>query len=265
MKKNIINIAVAATLGFAAFAATAEDMYRGAWYLLPGISYMHTDNDLDANNGGGGFIKLGKELSPSWDLQGGIGYNQADNDLSNVSGHYKQTTIGLDALYMFSRDKFRPFLLAGLGAARNNVDYSGLTGLKDKSKTSVMAEFGAGAQYLFSDSFGLQADIRQQFSRSNAKADPATGFDADGTLRNTLVSLGAIFRFGAPAAVAALPESQPIPEPTPAPAMAEPEPAPAPAPVVAEPCKPQLETVTIEAEKLFDFDKSKLQAGSKPV
>lgn len=261
MKKNIINIAVAATLGLAAFAATAEDMYRGAWYLLPGISYMHTDDSLDASNGGGGFIKLGKELSPSWDLQGGIGYNQADNDISNVSGHYKQTTLALDALYMFSRDKFRPFLLAGLGAARNNVDYGGLPTLENKSRTSYLAEVGAGAQYLFSDSFGLQADIRQQFTRSSAKA-PGTSFDADGSLRNTLVSLGAIFRFGAPAAVAALPESQPLPEPTPA---AEPAPAPAPAPVAAEPCKPQFETVTIEAEKLFGFDKSKLQEGSKPV
>ena len=63
MKKNLINLAVAATLGLAAFAVSAEDMYRGAWYLVPGVSYMNTDSDLDANNGGGAFIKLGKELS----------------------------------------------------------------------------------------------------------------------------------------------------------------------------------------------------------
>ena len=261
MKKNIINIAVAATLGLAAFAATAEDMYRGAWYLVPGVSYMNTDSDLDANNGGGAFIKLGKELSPSWDIQGGLGYNRAgeDTNIPGAGGRYKQTTLGIDALYMFSRDKFRPFLLAGLGAARNNVDYNGIPTLEDRSKTSWMANVGLGAQYLFNDSFGLQADLRHQWSRSNAKA-PGTSFDADGTIGNTLLSLGGIFRFGAPAAVAALPESQPLPEPTPAA-----EPAPAPAPVAAEPCTPQFETVTIEAEKLFGFDKSKLQEGSKPV
>ncbi|HQM88073.1 MAG TPA: flagellar motor protein MotB, partial [Methylotenera sp.] len=41
MKKNIINLAVATTLGLAAFAASAEDMYRGSWYLVPGASYMN--------------------------------------------------------------------------------------------------------------------------------------------------------------------------------------------------------------------------------
>ena len=81
---------------------------------------MNTDSDLDADNGAGGFLAIGKELSQSWDLQGRLGYNRADEDtnLAGVGGKYKQTTLGLDALYMFSRDKFRPFLLAGIGAAR---------------------------------------------------------------------------------------------------------------------------------------------------
>ena len=263
MKKNIIKIAVAATLSFAAFTAVADDMYRGAWYLVPGVSYMNTDSDLDANNGGGAFIKLGKELSPSWDIQGGLGYNRAGEDtgIAGAGGHYKQTTLGVDALYMFSRDKFRPFLLAGLGAARNDADYSGIPTIKNRSNTSWLADVGLGAQYLFNDSFGLQADLRHQWSKSKAKA-PGTTFDADSTIGNTLLSLGGIFRFGAPAPmpVAAV---EPTPEPTPAP-VAEPAPAPEPVPAAA-PCNPKLETVTISAEKLFGFDKAKLQDGSKPI
>lgn len=263
MKKNIINLAVAATLGLAAFAVSAEDMYRGAWYLVPGISYMDTDNDLDANNGGGISLKLGKELSQYWDIQGGLGYNRATNDLSGVSGRYKQTTLGLDALYMFSRDKFRPFLLAGVGAARNNVDYSGIN-IGDKTKTSWLANVGLGAQYLFSDSFGLQADLRHQWTRSDAKA-AGTSFDADGTIGNTLLSLGGIFRFGAPEPMPVVAAAEPAPAP-----MAEPAPAPAPTPAAeplpaAVPCTPKMETVTISAEKLFGFDKAKLQDGSKPI
>ena len=254
MKKNIISIAVATTLGLAAFAATAEDMYRGAWYAVPGLSYMDTDSDLDADNGGGAFIKLGKELSPSWDIQGGLGYNRADEDtgIAGVGGRYKQTTLGVDALYMFSRDKFRPFLLAGLGVARNDVDYSNFAALNNRSKTSWLANVGLGAQYLFNDTFGLQADLRHQWSRSDAKA-PGTSFDADGTIGNTLLSLGAIFRFGAPAPVAAV-------EPAPAPApVAAPEPAPEPAPVAAPaPCEPKFQTITLQAERLFGFDKFKL-------
>ncbi len=44
-------MAVAATLSITAFAVSAEDMYRGAWYAVPGVSYMNTDGDIDANNG----------------------------------------------------------------------------------------------------------------------------------------------------------------------------------------------------------------------
>jgi len=260
MKKNLISMAVAATLGLAAFTASAEDMYRGAWYAVPGVSYLHTDSDLDAKNGGGVFIKLGKELSPSWDIQGGLGYNRASEDLSyaGAGGRYSQTTLGVDALYMFSRDKFRPFLLAGLGAARNNVDYS-IPGfnVQDKSKTSWLANVGLGAQYLFNDSFGLQADLRHQWTRSSAKA-LGTSFDADGTIGNTLLSLGGIFRFGAPAPVAVVePAPAPIVEAAPAPIV---EAAPAP---VAEACKPTFETVTVSVKKLFGFDKYKLSDEGK--
>ncbi len=264
MKKNLINLAVATTLGLAAFAASAEDMYRGAWYAVPGVSYMNTDSDLDANNGGGAFIKLGKELSPSWDLQGGLGYNRASEDtgIAGASGRYKQTTLGLDALYMFSRDSFRPFLLAGLGAARNNVDYNNIATLTDKSKTSWLANVGLGAQYLINDTFGLQADLRHQWTRSNAKA-AGTTFDADGTVGNTLLNLGGIFRFGAPAPMPVVAAAEPAPaavvEPAPAPVV-EPAPAPAPAP---EACKPNSETITVGAEKLFGFDKAALKAEGK--
>jgi OmpA-OmpF porin, OOP family len=264
MNKKIVGIAVATALSLTTLAASAEDMFRGAWYLLPGVSYMHTDSDLDANNGAGGFIKLGKELSESWDIQGGLGYNRASEDtgIAGVGGHYKQTTLGLDALYMFSRSNFRPFLLAGLGGARNNVDYSNLATLKNRSKTSWLANVGLGAQYLFNDSFALQADLREQWTKSNAKA-PGTSFDADSTIGNTLFNLGGIFRFGAPAPVVA----EPTPEPAPiAAAEPAPEPAPAPAPEPApEPvkCTPQMETITVGAEKLFGFDKAALKAEGK--
>ncbi len=260
MNKKIIGLAVAATLSLTTLTASAEDMFRGAWYLLPGLSYMHTDSDLDANNGGGAFIKLGKELSPSWDIQGGLGYNRASEDtgIAGAGGRYKQTTLGLDALYMFSRDQFRPFLLAGLGVARNNVDYSNIATLQDEKKTSWLANLGLGAQYLFNDSFALQADVREQWSRSKADA-PGTSFDSDGTIGNTLLNLGGIFRFGAPAPVVA----EPAPEPAPiAAAEPAPEPAPAPAPEPVK-CTPQMETITVGAEKLFGFDKAALKAEGK--
>ena len=258
MNKNLIGLAVAATLSLTALTASAEDMFRGAWYAVPGISYMDTDSDLDANNGGGISLAIGKELSQSWDLQGRLGYNRASEDtgIPGVGGRYKQTTLGLDALYMFSRDKFRPFLLAGLGVARNKVDYTNLN-IGDKSKTSWLAGLGLGAQYLFSDSFGLQADVRHQWSKSDAKA-VGTTFDADGTIGNTLLSLGGVFRFGAPAPVVA----EAAPEPAPIAAAPEPMPEPAPAPEPVK-CTPQMDTITVGAEKLFGFDKANISEDGK--
>ncbi len=258
MKKNLLGLAVAAALSVTAFSAAADDMYRGAWYAVPGVSYMNTDSDLDADNGAGGFLAIGKELSPSWDLQGRLGYNRADEDtnIAGASGRYKSTQLGLDALYMFSRSNFRPFLLAGLGATRNNVDYSNIATLQDKSKTSWLASLGLGAQYLFNDTFGLQADLRHQWSKSEANA-PGTSFDADETIGNTLFNLGGVFRFGAPAPVVA----EPTPEPAPV-AAVEPAPEPAPAPEPVK-CTPQMDTITVDAAKLFGYDKANLQAEGK--
>ncbi len=258
MKNNLVKLAVAASIACAAVSASAEDMYRGAWYAVPGVSYLNTDSDLDANNGGGAFLKLGKELSESWDIQGGLGYNRASEDtgIAGVHGKYKQTTLGLDALYMFSRDNFRPFLLAGLGAARNNVDYK-LDGADiDGKKTSWLANVGLGAQYLFNDTFGLQADLRHQWSRAKLKFDGQSETD---TIGNTLLNLGGVFRFGAPAPA---PVVEPTPEPAPVAAAVAPEPAPAPAPEPIK-CTPTTETITVGAEKLFGFDKAALKAEGK--
>jgi OOP family OmpA-OmpF porin len=261
MQKNILTMAIAASLGMAALSASAEDMYRGAWYAVPGATYMDTDNDLGAKDGPGIFLKLGKELSERWDIQGGINYNRASEDtgIAGVDGRYNQTTIAVDALYMFSRDKFRPFLLAGVGVAHNNVDYS-ISGLQGRTNNSWLASVGGGVQYLINDKFGLQADLRHQWSNASARSiSPA--FDADGSIGNTLLSVGAVFRFGEPAPVAlAVAETAPA-QPK---VVAKPVEEPAKVPVVAA-CTPKFETVTVSAEKLFGFDQAKLQSSALPV
>ena len=266
MNKKLISLAVAASLSIPAFAASADDMFRDAWYLVPSVNYMNTDGDLKANHGYGVGIKLGKELSPSWDFQGGLGYNRASEDtgIAGASGNYKQTTLGLDALYMFSRSNFRPFLLAGVGAARNKLgyDYVGVAGRT--SKTSWLGNVGLGAQYLFNDSFGLQADLREQWSRAPLGRTAIGAADESNTVASTLLNIGGVFRFGAPApvvaAVAPEPAPMPIAEPAPAP---EPAPMAEPAPAPAAKCVPTMDTITIGAEKLFAFDKANLQKEGK--
>lgn len=251
MKKNIISLAVAGVLGAFAFNAMADEAYQGSWYAVPGVSIVHPDHDLEAKDvGGGGFLRGGKELSEHWDVQFGGGYTRTNNDLDGVSGKYKQTLLGVDALYVFSRDKFRPFLLAGLGVARNNVDYN-IPGLDGKN-TSWMGNVGAGFQYLITDTFGLQADIREVWSRAELDQSPLG--NGKETIHNTQLNIGAVFRFGAPKpAMAAV---EPTPEPAPVAKMEEPAP-------VAPPCTETFKTVKIQEEKLFGFDKASINADGK--
>lgn len=258
MKKNLMSLAIAGVLGFGLTAAHADDAYEGSWYVVPGVSYMNTDSDLDADNDAGGFLRIGKELSEHWDVQIGAGHARADEDLNVAggSGKFKQTLFGVDALYMFSRDRFRPFLLAGLGLARNNLDYD-VNGVDiGDRKTSWMANVGVGAQFMFTEALGMQADLRHVWSRAeaenNAKAVGDLGFNGTETVGNTYLNIGAIWKFGAPKKVAAV-EPEPYVAPAPAP---EPAPAPAPAPKV---CKPKVERFELSAEVLFGFDKDKLK------
>lgn len=258
MNKNLISVALmGAFLGFSVSSAVADDAFEGSWYLVPGVSYMNTDSDLKADDHAGGFLRFGKEISEHWDVQIGAGYARADENLhrANASGRYKQTLLGVDALYLFSRDKFRPFLLAGLGAARNNLDYRiGGDNIGDR-KTSWMANVGLGAQYFFNDTVGLQADLRHVWSRADIDKNPY-GISKPGTVGNTYFNLGGIIRFGVPKP--AVVEEEPIPTPAPAPepvAVVEPAPVPAPAPE----CKSKVERFTLSSEVLFGFDKDKLK------
>ena len=241
MKIRIIRLALIASLGMSSSLALAEDAYSGAWYALPGISYMNTDSKLDADDGMGVSLRLGKQISEHWDIQAGGSFARADENLNQAaSGRFKQTLIGVDALYMFSREKLRPFLLVGLGAARNDVDYRQNGNSVGSGQTSWMANVGAGVQYLFNERFGLQADVRHVLS----EADTVAGRDR--SVGNTYLNFGAIFNFG-------------LAEKASAPQIEASNPN-KPSEVI---CNPTFETITVSAEKLFGFDKYNLQDAGK--
>ncbi|ROH85465.1 OmpA family protein [Pseudomethylobacillus aquaticus] len=258
MKNRLIQVALASALAISASAAVAEDAYQGSWYLLPGIGVMNTDKDLLAQDGKpSGFLRIAKEISPHWDIQVGGSYAEADESSQVIAGgDYKQTLFGVDALYMFSREKFRPFLLAGVGLARNKVDYTGTPiGNVNDSKTSAAGSLGLGFQYLFTEKLGMQAEYRHVRSRAEANGDTET-------IGNDYFNLGVIFKFGAP---------PPAPAPEPIPVAAAPEPTPEPEPVMAPepepvgPAEPAFEKVTLASEVLFAFDKAVLKPEGKAI
>jgi len=283
MKFKSISLALASAFSLSAGVALADDAFQGSWYLMPTIGVMHPDSsgsgNLEAKNTAPAYgIKLGKQLSEHWDVQIGGSYAKADADYSDsygkATGNYKQVLFGVDALYMFSRDKFRPFVLAGLGYAHNDVNYKYLGVDVGNGKSSWMGEVGLGAQYFFSDRVGLQADLRETWSRAsaNARYNGSTVYSGGNqTVANPYFNVGLIINFPPP------PKPAPV-----AVAVVAPEPAKPSLPEVAPydeevyeftveetivdegPAKPTVK-VTLSAEVLFGFDKDTLRDEGKAL
>jgi OOP family OmpA-OmpF porin len=269
MKTKLINLAVAGLFSVTAASAVAEEAFSGSWYVMPTIGGMHADADVEQDNGidPSYGIRLGKQLNEKWDVQFGATYVESDVDITGrPSGEYKQTLVGLDFLYMLSRDAFRPFLLAGIGAARNEIDGYDNLGKVDEDNWSWMANVGAGFQYSFSETVGMQADIRQVWSDADApNGINVKPFDDDETLGNTYLNLGLIINFGAPKkVVAAAPLAEPVSNlPEVAPYDEESYPFAIDEPEEVGPQKPAFEKITLQAEVLFDFDKSVVKEEGK--
>lgn len=275
MKLKLVAIALAGVLGGASSALMAEESYQGSVYIVPQIGYMHPDSDLDADSDISYGLRVGKAISQHWDVQLGLSHSKADEDDNRFTGgDYKQTLFGVDALYMFSRDKFRPFLLAGFGGAHNRVDYNG-GGNPRGSDTSWMANVGAGFQYFFTDTIGLQADLRHVWSRAEDKTRTLFGNDRDEIVGNTYFNLGLIINFGAPkqTVVAAQPDPAPVStlameeiapyDDEPLPELLDPSQQAQPEPI--GPDAPAFARVTLQAEVLFAFDKYDLKDEGKKI
>lgn len=276
MKTKLIALALASVLGSVSTYSMAADADVGSIYVMPTVGAINVDSDLEADNDTVYGLRIGKAISQHWDVQLGLTHSKsdADNNINGLasSGDFKQTVFGMDALYMFSRDKFRPFLLAGFGAARNDIDYNvGGNRNVGNSYTSWMANVGAGFQYFINDFIGVQADVRHAWSRAEDKTRVLFGNDRDEVIGNTSLNLGVIFNFGAPkqaapapvvAPVAAMDDIAPYEEEA-LPVLFDPAQQPEPEPI--GPDVPAFAKMTLAAEVLFGFDKDNLKDEGKKI
>jgi len=163
--KNLNKIAAALALaGLGASGSAMAQMsnydsstlsgYNPSWYVTGDLIGMDPSGHWIDKNGPGAGIRFGKAISQDWDVQMGLTYSEADNN----SERYQQDTVGVDALYMFSRNRFRPFLLVGVGDEYDKFTDPGIS--YRYSHGSPFVEAGFGAQYQLSDQWALQADLR---------------------------------------------------------------------------------------------------------
>ena len=246
--KNLNKIAVAVSIvcGGAAFASHAQSnyYYNPSWYIAPSVVVLDPDSRFGVDkNGLGGGLRFGKPISDVWDIQLG-----ATHARSNENGNrYQQQTLGADALFMFSREWLRPFLMVGAGYERDKL--SGRTGNAIRSSPYLSA--GAGLQIALDERWSLQADYRRVygFLRNNAFR-----FDRS---NNNYLTIGLNYALDRPASRVAQAPSQPVPDVI----VAAPQPQLPPATPVtppAAPPPPRFEKYTLSATELFGFDSAEL-------
>jgi len=167
-----------------AFAQSDEPAYNPSWYITPSVNVLRPDSKFGVDKNGEGLgLRWGKAFSPSWDFQFGPTYARSKNN----GLKYEQTTLGADWLYMFSRERFRPFLLLGIGAERDKLSGGGI----DTSKTSPYVNGGLGFQYSFTDQWSTQVDVRRVHGYLRNNSD--FGFDRSRRrcqMRSFFVELG---------------------------------------------------------------------------
>ena len=239
----LIGSAIGASMSASVFAQSSATKVEvnPSWYIAPNINSLSPDRDFGVNKDGQGLgLRFGKALNEDWDIQlGGTGASTKQG-----LARYKQQTLSADALYMFSRSSFRPFLLAGVGFERDKASL----GAVEKSRTSPFIGAGLGFQADITEQLAFQADVRRLQGQLRGND---FGFSK---AHNTYISLGLNYAFDK--IEKPVPVFTPAPAPAPAPVVVEPAPVvpPAPAPV------PKFEKITLSATELFAFDRAELQA-----
>lgn len=223
-------VALLASAGLAG-SASAQPKNDGkderAWYLMPGATLLDPDSDWRVDDRGwGASLRAGRPLSEHWDLQLGASRNR----VKQGGERYTQTLIGADALYLFNRGHWRPFVLGGLAWERDQRE--GLL-LPSGSRNSPALALGAGLQWRPNERFGLQFDVRRV--KGWLRDHEPLGFKRSD---NNIAQIGLIWSFDGPA-----------------PVIAPPPPPPAPLP----------QRITLAAEELFAFDSATLKAREQPA
>ncbi len=232
--KNTLGMAVAAVLAAGSVNAFAQG--QGAVETEVFAKRYFTDSVRKMDNGNlyGGSVSYFLSENVSLGLSYGE-YHRIDSD-DKVGAEQKRKKINgslasLDATYHFrsASDSLRPYLSAGLGhQSLSNIEGVSSVSGKGRDRTT-MALVGAGAKYYFGENFFVRAGV-----------DGMHGFDNHQS--EWMAGLGMGLNFGGAA--------------KPAPVVVE-EVAPV---VYEEPVQP--ETVRVELEVLFDFDKANVKDGS---
>jgi hypothetical protein len=156
---------------------------------------------------------FGLEIKTGSPIGGRVLYNFSHHNAAEFSVA-NPFSASANYVYNFSsfRDKWIPYVTAGIGAARrdlalssnnepaqlnSNLMESGL----DRSQTAFTGNFGGGLKFFFTHNFALRFDLRDEVGKykstfSNVAGVPGGIVRADKTLNDFQITGGIVFRFG---------------------------------------------------------------------
>lgn len=216
-----------------------------SWYLTPQISAFDPDDEFRVNrHGWGGGLRVGKPITNDWDIQLLMSHARARESGGN---RLTESLLGAEALFFISRGEFQPFLSLGLGYARDQHKLA--TGV-NTSAYSPYASVGAGARWMFNDTVGLHIGYRRVEEFLSKKQ--RFGFSQAG---NNYWDVGLVWNFGLPQPPAPKIVQAPPPPPV---VKAAPPPPPAPKVEAAPPPPPPPQTITLDAQRLFELNSARI-------
>ncbi|MDG1582060.1 OmpA family protein [Pseudomonas sp. GOM6] len=221
--KNTLGIVIGSLVASTSLNALAQG--QGAVEIEGFAKKQYFDSAREFDNDGNLFGgSIGYFLTDDVELR--LGYDEVHNARAQDGRDIKGSNTALDALYHFNApgDSIRPYISAGF--SDQSIGQNGASGRNG----STFANLGGGAKMYFTENFYARAGVEAQYNIDQGDTEWAP-------------SVGIGFNFGG--------GSKPAPVVEPAPIVEEVPPTPEP-----------VETVRVELDVKFDFDKSKVKEES---
>ncbi|MFG0382362.1 OmpA family protein [Pseudomonas sp. zbq_18] len=221
--KNTLGIVIGSLVATTSLNALAQG--QGAVEIEGFAKKQYFDSAREFDNDGNLFGgSIGYFLTDDVELR--LGYDEVHNARAQDGRDIKGSNTALDALYHFNApgDSIRPYISAGF--SDQSIGQNGASGRNG----STFANLGGGAKMYFTENFYARAGVEAQYNIDQGDTEWAP-------------SVGIGFNFGG--------GSKPAPVVEPAPIVEEVPPTPEP-----------VETVRVELDVKFDFDKSKVKEES---
>lgn len=180
LKKNLLAIASLTSVGFLPLAQAADQIQDNRWYVAPFASFVRTGGDRDASDGWGGGMGVGKIIDKHFNVELKGFYEE----FGGANGPWSLTGGTADLQYYFSRDKFSPYTVVGVGGMNSCASANCGAGF--------IGEAGVGFSYELHDNLLVRSDVRYRYNNNlNAQVQPGTDEFHDMT-----VNVGFVIPFG---------------------------------------------------------------------